>query len=98
MKYSIGCLLLGLALFIMAMNWLCVYVSVRNKKRGIDRHHSQVLLVPELLIGVTALLPLPFPKWYLLIPLALHVGTWVLPASLVYFLQQIIRYKKPNES
>jgi ABC-type Fe3+ transport system permease subunit len=97
MKYSIGCLFVALALFIMTMNWLCVLASTRNKRKGIDRHHSQVLLVPELLIGAGALLPLPFPKWYLLIPLALHIGTWVLPASLFYFIQQIIKSKRSNE-
>lgn len=93
MKYIPGILLLGAALFIMTMNWLCVIASNRNRKRGIDKHHSQVLLIPELLLGVAALLPLPFSKWYLLMSLALHVGTWCLPAGLYYFFKQLVAPK-----
>ena len=83
-------------LSVMVMNWVCVIASFRNKRSGIDKYHSPVLLVPEILIGVAALLPLPFPKWILLIPLVFHIGTWMLPIALFCFFRQIIFSGKEN--
>ena len=97
MEYAIGCLFLVVALFVMTMNWLCVLAAIWNHKNGVDKNHSQVLLVPEFLIGIAALFPLPFAKWYLFIPLVLHVGTWVLPKSLFYLFRQILQSRKNNE-
>ncbi len=45
-------LVLFLAAYIAAMNWGCVVASLRNQKKGIDKHHSTVPLVTVLLAGI----------------------------------------------
>ncbi|MBS7351276.1 MAG: hypothetical protein KIG95_14230 [Comamonas sp.] len=86
---AFGYLLLGVALVVIAMNWLCVLATIKNRKNGLTKNHSQVLLVPEILIALAAFMPLPFNKWYLLLPLAMHCGTWILPQSLFYLFREI---------
>ena len=76
-------------MFVIVMNWLYFLATIKNKRNGVDKNYSMVLLVPEILLGIAALMPLPFNKWYLLLPLALHIGTWLLPQSLFYLFREI---------
>lgn len=89
MEYAFGYFLLGAAVFVIVMNLLCFLATIKNKKNGIGKSHSMILLVPEILIGITTFMPLPFNKWYLLLSLALHIGTWLLPHSLIYLFREI---------
>jgi hypothetical protein len=93
-KYAFGYVILGAAMFLIVMNWLCLLANIRNKINGVDKNYSMVLLAPEILIGLAALMPLPFNKWYLLLPLALHIGTWHLPQSLLYLFREIFDEKR----
>ena len=90
MEYVFGYLLLGAAVYVIVMNWLCLFATIKNRKNGIDKNHSMVLLVPEILIGISVFTPLPFNKWYLLLPLVLHIGTWLLPQSIFYLFREIL--------
>jgi hypothetical protein len=58
------------AIYVAVANWACVIISVRNQRRGVDRHHSTVPIITVLLAAL-ALLAWPFqPKlWILLIPI-----------------------------
>jgi len=76
------------------MNWGCVILSLRNKKKGIDRHHSTVPLV-SLLLAYFAFGMYPYlqKSWIGIIPL-LDIGNLTLlwlPVVLVRELKQRIR-------
>lgn len=38
------------------MNWLCAIQSNRNIRRGIERHHSMVPVVAQLLVSIAGLI------------------------------------------
>ncbi len=63
------------AAYIVVMNWGCVVVSIRNKRRGIDRHHSTVPLL-SLFITALAVVVYPWP-WMIAVPL-LDIANWSL--------------------
>lgn len=58
------------------MNLGCVIATSRNKRKGIDKHHSTVPIVSAFLAGI-AYLVYPFaPKvWIWIIP-AIDIGNW----------------------
>jgi len=69
------------AVYIVAMNWGCVVVSIRNKRRGIDRHHSTVPVVSFILVAFAHLIyPKPDKNWMIAIPLV-DIANWSLLAS-----------------
>jgi hypothetical protein len=76
------------ATFVAVMNWACVIASERNKRKGIDQHHSMVPVV-SLVLGLLGLFFFPFPKgfWILIIPLA-DLSLW----NLLFFPFFIIAY------
>jgi hypothetical protein len=51
-RLILAIIILLLAGYIVAMNWGCVIVSFRNKRRGIDRHHSTVPVVFFILVAL----------------------------------------------
>ena len=53
---TIACLVLGAAAFLAAMNWNCLFANRRNKRLGVDKHHSFVMVVPQILVGLAALI------------------------------------------
>jgi hypothetical protein len=66
----VALLLAALAAYLAVINWLCAIVSVRNQRKGIDKHSSMIPILSIILIGMAA--PIyPFtPKWWMgLIPL-----------------------------
>jgi amino acid transporter len=70
--------LLLLAAFIVVMNGICVIVSSRNQKRGIDRHSSMVPLI-SVIATIVSYLIFPYPKadWMFIIPF-LDLSNWSL--------------------
>jgi len=77
-RLLLALVLIGFAGYIAAMNWACVFVSWRNKRRRIDRHHSTVPVV-TLALAVGAMQAWPFPStgWFWVVPL-IDVGNWTL--------------------
>ena len=70
--------LLLLAAFIVVMNWICVIVSTRNQKGGIDRRSSMVPLISVIAtVGSYLIFPYPRAAWMLIIPL-LDLSNWTL--------------------
>ena len=70
-------ILLLFAAYIVVMNWGCVIVSMRNKSKGIDRHHSTVPLVSFIFAGAFAYPLFPFtPKWWIVIIPILDIANW----------------------
>ena len=83
-----------LAIYIVAMNWGCIIVSLNNKKKGIDRHHSTVPLISLLLSAFAALIyPYDHKKWFLLIALC-DLSNWSLLCLPIIF----IKYKLGSKS
>ena len=77
-RYILSLTILLFAAYIVVMNWCCVIISIRNQRRGIDRHHSTVPLL-SLILTVFALLLFPHPNkaaWMLAVPLLdiAHLG------------------------
>jgi len=68
--------------YVITMNYLCIFVSLRNARRGIDRHHSLAPLAgPALMIAGLGTL-VPNIGWFLLLPALIDPGTWILVYSL----------------
>lgn len=90
-------ILMLLAAYIVVMNWGCVVVSERNKRRGIDRHHSTVPLISLILAGLAfPLFPFTPRVWIAIIP-AVDIGNWMLLIGLpVAIIQGAFRKGSPN--
>ncbi len=95
LRFIVSFAVLLLAAHIAVMNWGCVITSFRNKKRGIDQHHSTAPILSALLTLVAMML---CPRhdlvaWMLLVPL-LDIGNWILLLSLPLLIFELIK-KKP---
>jgi hypothetical protein len=70
--------ILACAAFVVVMNWGCFIVTMRNKRRGIDRHHSTVPMVSVLLAALAHLIyPRPEKMWMIFVPL-FDIANWSL--------------------
>jgi hypothetical protein len=66
------------AAYVVVMDRGCVIVSMRNKRRGIDRHHSTVPIVSFVLAALAYLVyPHPDRTWMISVPL-LDIANWSL--------------------
>ena len=83
----IAIVLLLMAAYIVMMNWGCVLVSLRNKRRGIARHHSTVPLI-SLALTTLAYFLYPQPDKILLYSLPLldiaNLNLLWLPVALLH--------------
>ncbi len=80
---GLAVLLTGVATCVIVMNYAYVIMSYRNRLRGIDRHHSTVPLVAQILLvladrvsSITSTRVLPWP-WLLSLALV-DVSLWFL--------------------
>src|ERR1043166_285418 len=79
-RFILALAILVFAAYIVVMNWGCVIVSMRNKRRGIDRHHSTVPIISIILAALAHLIyPKPDRNWMIVIPL-LDIANWSLLA------------------
>jgi hypothetical protein len=70
--------ILLIAAYIVVMNWGCVIISIRNKRRRIDRHHSTVPIVSFILAALAyGLYPRADGRWMIAVPL-LDIANWSL--------------------
>jgi hypothetical protein len=82
-----------LAILASALNWAALVVSVRNKKRGIDRHLSTIPIAAQI-FGVAAAVSSHFnpaaviPSWICLLPALLDVSLCSLAYLPVYLLRR----------
>jgi hypothetical protein len=94
-RLILASVLLIIAAYTAAMNWGCVIVSSRNKKRGIDRHHSTVPLV-SFLIAVLAGAFYPW-AWRIVVAIPLlDIGNWVLFLAPFALIGMLLRRKTPG--
>ena len=92
----VSAVLILLGAYIALMNLGCIIFSLRNQKKGIDKHHSQVFIFHNIL-PVAAFFIYPHnPKWWIwLIPI-LDVSNWTLLAwPFVIAIEKI--KKEPNQ-
>lgn len=83
---SIASVILALSgAFIVTMNCVCVVVSLRNQRRGIDRHHSTVPFIGQLLLGVAGSISALIPSWLLWSVALADVSLWFM----LYFLVRL---------
>lgn len=81
-RIIIAGIILVLAAYIALMNWGCVIASLRNQKKGIDKHHSTIPGISLILAGVAYFIyPLNPKLWIGFIP-GLDIGTWMLVIGL----------------
>jgi hypothetical protein len=77
-RLILAIIVLLLAVYVVAMNWGCVIVSIRNKRRGIDRHHSTVPVISFILAALAHVIyPKADKNWMIVIPL-LDIANWSL--------------------
>ncbi len=88
-----------LAAYIVVMNWGCVIASERNKRKGIDKHHSTVPFISLILAGVLAYPLYPFtPKWWIGIIPAVDIGNWMLVIGLPWAIARgAFKKESPNK-
>jgi hypothetical protein len=87
-RFVLAIAVLIFAVCIVVMNWWCVAINARNRKRGLDRHHSTVSLVSVLFAAVAyQLYPDPQKLWIVSIPL-LDIANWRLLWLPVMFLRR----------
>jgi hypothetical protein len=69
-RFILAIAILVFAACVVVMNWGCVIVSLRNKRRAIDRHHSTVPIVSFVLAALAYLVyPRPDSMWMTSVPL-----------------------------
>jgi hypothetical protein len=85
-RFILAIAILLFAAYIVVMNWGCVIFSMRNKIRGIDRHHSTVPIVSFVLAALAYLIyPRPDKTWMIAVPM-LDIANWSLlwlPVALI---------------
>lgn len=96
-RFILAMLILLCAVCAVALNWGCVIASIRNKRHGIDRHHSTVPVVSFILVGLAHVIyPRPDKHWMILIPV-LDIGNWSLLAlPFVLFREWRTQNTEPN--
>ena len=63
-RFILAIAILLFAAYVVVMNWGCVIVSRRNKRRRIDQHHSTIPIVSLILAALAYLLyPRPDKIW-----------------------------------
>jgi hypothetical protein len=87
--------ILLLAAWVLLGNWVCMILTIRNKRRGIDRHHSTVPALSFVLLLLAQYIYPHLSTGLLLIIPMVDVGNWVLLWGLFYhFIRQ--RKKRVN--
>jgi hypothetical protein len=82
LRITVAVILILLAAYITAVNWCCVIVSMRNKRRGIHKHHSTVPLISLILAALAyAVCSFSSKAWIGIIP-AVDIGNWALVIGL----------------
>lgn len=77
-RFILAIVLLLFAAYVVVINWGCLIFNIRNKVRGIDRHHSTVPIVSFVLVALAHLLYPPQDKsWMIIIPLV-DIANWSL--------------------
>jgi hypothetical protein len=71
----------------MVMNWGCVIATARNKRKGIDKHHSTVLLVSIICTSLAYMVS--HNAWVWIIP-AVDIANW----QLLWFPVVLIKRRK----
>lgn len=90
-RIILAIVLLLFAAWVAVMNWICVVVSIRNRRRGIDRHHSMVPLMTVLAtIGAKGVFPLSNFGWVWIFP-ALDPSNWSLLWLPFYLILRFLR-------
>jgi len=93
-RFILAIAILLFAACIVVMNWGCVIVSMRNKRRGIDRHHSTVSIVSIVLAAVAYLVyPQPEKVWMISVPM-LDIANWNLLRLPVVLIREARKKRK----
>jgi hypothetical protein len=87
----LGGFFLFAALYVAVMNWACAIISLRNQRKGIDKHHSMIPVV-TLLLAFFAMVMFPYwpGKWTMLIPV-LDIANLNLLFAPVYLIIYLLR-------
>lgn len=95
----VAVVLMLLAALVTIVNWACVIASGRNKRRGIDKHHSTVPLISFLLSGLAyEICPFAPKGWIGIIP-AVDIGNWLFVFGLPWAIAKgAFRKQPPNKS
>lgn len=82
LRIIVASVLILFGAYVAVMNWGCVIVSMRNKRKGIQTHHSTVPLVSLITAMLAwAVYPVHPKSWIGLIP-TLDIGNWMLVIGL----------------
>lgn len=84
MFLSIASVILALlGAYIVIMNCACIVISLRNQHRCIDRHHSSVLFVGQLLLCASGYFSPIIPRWLLWSAALADISLWYMLLFLV---------------
>ena len=88
---------LALALFFLVMNWACWWANRRNRQRAIDRYHSQVPLVVQILACLAWLLAgsaPALPGWVFLAVALLDLALYSLLYLPIFLLRRAFKSRQ----
>lgn len=72
----VAVLLVAFAAYVVVMNWMCAIISLRNRRKGIDKHHSTVPVLSIIIIIIAAIVYPRDAKWWMGVWPLLDVGNW----------------------
>lgn len=91
MKAFVGVCLLVMGAWVIIANWIMLCANLRNRRLGIDRHHSFVPLFGPLLVSGGLYLTVGWSAW-LVAPWAADVAT----LSLVLLVPFLLARRRPD--
>jgi len=87
LKYILGVFLILFGVYIIAANYACIIINKRNKKKGIDRHHSfSPVFGPLLFILGLSFVELSIGFLSGIIVFLIDPGTWLILLGFPYAL------------
>ena len=86
LHYILGVGLMVFGIYIVGVNYCCIIVRERNKRKGIDRHHSVSPFIGPVSYLIGALLSPLKTGIHVLIVFVLDPGTWLIVLGLPYAL------------
>ncbi|MCE0498465.1 MAG: hypothetical protein LV481_11025 [Methylacidiphilales bacterium] len=75
--FIVAWLLFLLAIVVALVNWLCFFRNYRNRVRGVAKHHSIIPALGFFLLIIAGLICPRGPGVWIVVPVMLDPGTWV---------------------
>jgi hypothetical protein len=94
--YVVAWVLLVLAALVALVNWVCFLRNYRNRRRGVDQHASIIPALGFILLVIAGFICPHGPGAWIVVPVMVDPGTWVVIALPFVMLREWLSPKKPG--